>query len=70
MASFQAKMERDRLRVIQKRKLSFRSIPTLPEIGISKKKKQKNKNHHNGFISSQNGTGQAEKDTRKKKLLF
>ena len=38
MASFQAKTGRDRLRVIpKKKKLSFRSIPTRLETGISKK---------------------------------
>ena len=119
MASFQAKTGRDKLRVIQKKKLSFGFIPNRPKIGNSKKitkkfkklksiimasfeaktgwdrlrviqkkkiyhsnpfqpdpewgfpkKKQKNKNHHYGFISSQNGTGQAESDTKKKKLLL
>ena len=30
---------------------------------------QKIKKHHFGFISSQNGTGQAERDTKKKKKL-
>ena len=30
---------------------------------------QKIKNHHYGFISSQNWTGQAESDTKKKKKL-
>ena len=37
MASFQAKTGRDRLRVIKTKKLSFRSIPTRPGIGNSKK---------------------------------
>ena len=36
MASFQAKTGRDRLRVIQKKKLSFQSIPTRLGIGNSK----------------------------------
>ena len=36
MALFQAKTGRDRLRVIQKKKLSFRSIPTRLGIGNSK----------------------------------
>ena len=31
---------------------------------------QKIKKHHYGFISSQNETGQAESDTKKKKLSF
>ena len=31
---------------------------------------QKIKKHHYDFISRQNGTGQAESDTKKKKLLF
>ena len=118
MASFQAKTGRDRLRVIKTKKLSFRSIPTRPGIGNSKKtaekcKKLRNiimalfqgktgwdrlsviqkkkiyrsdpfqqdlelriakkckkiKKHHNGFISSQNGTGQAKSDTKKKVIV-
>ena len=43
-----------------KKKLSFRSIPTRPEIGNSKKiakKCKKLRNIMNGFISRQNGTG-------------
>ena len=36
MASFQAKTGRDRVRVIQKKKLSFQSIPTRLGIGNSK----------------------------------
>ena len=31
---------------------------------------QKIKKHHFGFISSQNGTGQAERDTKKKKKNY
>ena len=41
MASFQAKTGRDRLRVIKTKKLSFRSIPTRPGIGNSKKTAKK-----------------------------
>ena len=37
MASFQAKTGRDKLRVIQKKKLSFGFIPNRPKIGNSKK---------------------------------
>ena len=55
MASFQAKTGRDRLRVIpKKKKLSFRSIPTRLETGISKKiakECKKIKKHHSGFIT-------------------
>ena len=71
MASFEAETGRDRQRAIpKKKKLSFRSIPTRFGIKNSKKiaKKCKNlKKHDYGFISSQNGTGQAENDTKKKK---
>ena len=73
MASFQAKTRCDRLRVIQKKKLLFRFIPTRSRIGNCQKiaKKCKNlKKHDYGFISSQNGTGQAENDTKKKMLSF
>ena len=31
---------------------------------------QKIKKHHSGFISSQNGTGQAESDTKKRKKVI
>ena len=56
----------------KKKKLSFRSITTRPEIGnLQKNSKdvQKIKKHRCGFISSQNGTGQAEGDTKKKKVI-
>ena len=73
MALFQGKTGWDRLSVIQKKKnLSFRSIPTRFGIKNSKKiakKCTKIKKHHNGFISSQNGTGQAESDTKKKVIV-
>ena len=53
----------------RKKIFSFRSIPTQLGIGnfikIAKKIKKKIKKHHSGFISSQNGTGQAESDTKK-----
>ena len=70
MASFQAKPERDWLRMrLKKKKISFPSIPTRPRRGnsnkIAKKCKKLKKNHY-GFISSQNGRGQAESDTKKK----
>ena len=68
MALFQAKTGRDRLSVKQKKTLSFRSIPTRFGIKHSQKKGkkcEKLKKHHSGFISSQNGTGQAESDTKK-----
>ena len=66
MDSFVAKRGRDRLRVIQKKSYHFDPFQPYPKWGFQKKK-QKNKNHHNGFISSQNGMGQAESDTKKKK---
>ena len=52
----QAKNER-------KKVFSFRSIPTQPGIGNSKKiakKIQKIKKHHYGFFSSENETGEVE----------
>ena len=72
MASFQAKMEWDRLRVIQKKLiLRIHSNPTRNrKFQKNNKEMQEIKKQHYGFISSQNGTGQAEKDTRKKNLLF
>ena len=73
MASFQSKTGCDGLRVIQKKKLLFRFIPTRSRIGNCQKiaKKCKNlKKHDYGFISSQNGTGQAENHTKKKMLSF
>ena len=69
MASFQAKIDRERPR---KKKLSFRSVPTRPVIENSKKiaeKFKKNKKHHYDFFSSQNGLGEAEKE-KKNKLSF
>ena len=71
MSSFQAKMGRERLRMWEKKKLSFRFVQTWPGIGNSKKiakKVQKIKKHHYGTFSSQNGTGEAE-NVRKKKIL-
>ena len=50
----------------------FRFIPTRSRIGNCQKiaKKCKNlKKHDYGFISSQNGTGQAENDTKKKNVI-
>ena len=58
MALFWPRTGWDRLRLREKRKLSFRSIQSQPGIGISKKI-QKIKKHHYGFFSSQNGTGDA-----------
>ena len=52
MASFQAKAGRDRLRVIQKKKLSFRSIPTRSGIGNSRKIAKKFKKLKNIIMAS------------------
>ena len=70
MASLQAKPGQDRLRVIQKKKKVIVPIHSNPTRNRefhknSKKKLKKLKKHHSGFISSQNGTGQAESDTKK-----
>ena len=70
MGSFQAKMGRDRLRMAERKKLSlWRTIHSNPfqNWGFQKnsKKFQKIKEHHYGFFSSQNGTGQAENERKK-----
>ena len=73
MASFQAKLGRDRLiKKKKKKKLSFWSILTRPGIVNSnkiKKKMQKIKKYSYGFISSENGKGQVESDFKKKKVI-
>ena len=69
MASFQAKRGRDKLRVIQKKKVIvwIHSKPTQNrEFQKNNKKIQKIKKHYYGFIRSKNGMGQAESDTKKK----
>ena len=73
MASFLAKTVRDRLRMIQKKNVivPIHSNPTRKrEFQKNSKKIQeiKKKNHY-GLFSSQNVTGQA-KNERKKKLSF
>ena len=58
MASFKAKTGRDRLRMRGKKKLSFRSIQTWPEIGNSKKiakKLKKLKNINTAFSQAKMG---------------
>ena len=70
MASIQAKRGQDRLRVIQKKRVIvlIRSNPTRKrKFQKNCKEMQKIKKHHYGFISSENGMGQAEIDTKKKK---
>ena len=68
MASFQAKMGWERPRKREK-KLLFRSVPN--RLGIenylkkNSKKIEKFKKHHYDFISSQNGSGEAEKERKK-----
>ena len=60
MASFHAKTGWKRSRRREKKKLSFRSIPTRREIENSKKilkKLKKLKKYHYGFISSQESVG-------------
>ena len=71
MASFKAKTGRDRLRMRGKKKLSFRSIQTWPEIGNSKKiakKLKKLKNINTAF--SQAKTGRERLRMREKKILI
>ena len=68
MASFQAKMGRDKQSVIQKKKVValIHSNPTRNrEFQKNSKDMQKIKKHHCGIISSQNGMGQTENDTKK-----
>ena len=70
MGSFQAKMGRDRLRMAERKKLSlWRTIHSnlFQNWGFQKnsKKFQKIKEHHYGFFSSQNGTGQAQNERKK-----
>ena len=60
MASFQAKTGWERLRKREKKKSSFQSFTIRPGIKNSKKI-EKIKKHHYVFISSQNGSGVAEK---------
>ena len=69
MASFRAKTGRDKLRVIQKKKVivPIQSNPTWNrEFQKNSKDMQKIKKHHCGFISSQNEVWQVESDTKKK----
>ena len=65
MASFKAKTGQDRLRVIQKKNvivpIHSNSI-MIREFLKNSKKMQKFKEHHYGFISSQNGSREAEKE--------
>ena len=72
MASFQAKMGRDKQRVIQKKKVValIHSNPTRNrEFQKNSKDMQKIKKHHSGFISSQNGMGHIENDTKKNVIV-
>ena len=73
MALFQAKTGRDRLRVILKKKKVIVPIHSNPtrnrEFQKNSKEMQNIKKHHYGFISSQNGTGQAKSDTKKKVIV-
>ena len=70
MASFKAETGRDRLRLREKRKLSFRSIQSRPGIGISKKiakKLKKLKNINMAFSRAK--TGRERLRTWEKKIL-
>ena len=72
MASFQAKTGRDRLRMREKKYSHSDPFNHDPEWGIPKKKArkmQKIKKHYYDFFSSQNGSGEAEKE-RKKNYRF
>ena len=69
-ASFQAKTGQDSSRMREKK--NYRSNPSYPKQNRKFRKKeqkkiQKIKNHHSGFISSQNGSGQVANE-RKRKL--
>ena len=70
MASFEAETGRDRQRAIPKKKKVIVPIHSNSirnrEFPKNSKKMQEFKKHHYGFISSQNGMGQAESDTKKK----
>ena len=72
MTSFQWK--RDRIGWKWYKKKSYHSDPFQParkrKFQNNSKEMQKIKKHHYDFISRQNGTGQAESDTKKKKLSF
>ena len=68
MASLQAKISWERPRKREKKKKSFRRVPTRPVIENSKKKSkkiQKIKKHHYDFLSSQNKLGKPEKEKKK-----
>ena len=73
MPSFQGIAGRDRLRMREKKNYQSYQFLSDPEQRIQKKKKQKKiqkiKKHHQGFSSSQNRMGKAEKE-RKQKLSF
>ena len=70
MASFEAETGRDRQRAIPKKKKVIVPIHSNLtrnwDFQKNSKDMQKIKKHHCGFISSQNGMGQAESDTKKK----
>ena len=72
MASFLAKMGRERPRKSEKKK-NYRSDHFLPDqeqkIKKNQKKIQQIQKHRYGFFSCQNGSGETEKE-RKKKLSF
>ena len=57
MAFSQAKARQERLRMREKKKLSFGSIPTQLEIGNFKKIEKKLKKHKYVCFSRHNGTG-------------
>ena len=72
MASFKAKTRQDRLRMSRKKKkiiLIHSNRTRNREFQKNSKKIEKNKKHHYGFFSSQNGLGVAEKE-RKKNYSF
>ena len=61
MSSFQGKMDREWLRNGEKKIIVPISSYLTCNRELKKKKNQKIKKHPNGFISSQNGSGEAEK---------
>ena len=70
MVSFQAKTGRDRLRMGEKKIFLFRSIPTRPGIGNSKKTAKKFKKLKNiAMASFQARMGQDKLRMREKKII-
>ena len=69
MDSFVAKRGRDRLKSDTKKKLSFRSIPTRPEIGNSKKVTKKLKIILMASFEAETGRDRQRAIPKKKKVI-